>query len=85
MNLFSDYQNKIFKSLKTLEKKKLLIIPPNIKSFSVELPPKNQKSDVSCNAAMILAKANNKSPEQLAEILKKHLKSSFNESSVDDG
>ena len=61
MNLFLDYQRKIFKSLKILEKKKVIQIPSNLKSFTVELPPKNQKADVSCNAAMVLAKANNNS------------------------
>ena len=79
MNLFIDYQNKIYKSLKILEKKKLLKIPSKIKTFTVELPPKNLKADISCNAAMVLAKANNKSPIELAEFLKNHLNSYFNE------
>ena len=79
MNLFSDYQKKIFNSLKSLEKKKIIKIPPSIKNFTVELPPKNQKADISCNAAMILAKVNNSSPAKLAEILKKHLLSNFDE------
>ena len=34
MNLFSDYQKKIFISLKKLEKKKIILIPENIKNFS---------------------------------------------------
>ena len=79
MNLFLDYQKKIFNSLKSLEKKKIIKIPPSIKNFTVELPPKNQKADISCNAAMILAKVNNSSPAKLAEILKKHLLSNFDE------
>ena len=79
MNLFSDYQKRIFNSLKSLEKKKIIKIPPSIKNFTVELPPKNQKADISCNAAMILAKVNNSSPAKLAEILKKHLLSNFDE------
>ena len=57
MNLFLDYQKKIFSSLQILQKKKLLHIPEKIKSFTVELPPKNQKADISCNASMILAKS----------------------------
>ena len=73
MNLFLDYQNKIFNSLKLLEKKKLIHFPSRFKSFTVELPPKSQKADISCNAAMILAKVNNSSPIKLAEILKKKL------------
>ena len=79
MNLFLDYQKKIFNSLKSLEKKKVIQIPLRIKSFRVELPPKNQKADMSCNAAMILAKVNNCSPVNLAEILKKHLLLNFKE------
>ena len=79
MNLFSDYQKKIFNSLKKLEKKKLIQISSQLIRFTVELPPKNQKADLSCNAAMVLAKVNNTSPAQLAEIIKKHLLLNFDE------
>ena len=77
MNLFLDYQEKIFVSLKNLEKKKMIRIPSKIRNFTVELPPNNQRADISCNAAMILARVNNNSPIKLAEILKKHLLSNF--------
>ena len=79
MNLFFDYQKKIFNSLKILEKKKVIKIPQNLKSFTVELPPKDQKADMSCNAAMVLAQSNKNSPPLLAEILKKHLLLNFKE------
>ena len=79
MNLFLYYQKEIFKSLKKLEKKKIIKIPPKLKSFTVELPPKNQKADMSCNAAMILAKFNDSSPVKLAEVLKRHLLLSYKE------
>ena len=79
MNLFSHYQKKIFSFSKILERKKLIKIPENLKSFDIQLPPKNQKADISCNAAMILAKINNISPFKLAEILKKHLLLNFKE------
>ena len=79
MNLLLDYQKKIFNNVKLLEKKRLIIFPPKLRTFNVELPPKNQKADISCNAAMILAKINNTSPIQLAETLKKHLLSNFKE------
>ena len=46
MNLFSDYQKKIFNSLQKLEKRKLIKIPKKIKSLNVELPPKEQKERV---------------------------------------
>jgi len=79
MNLFLDYQKKIFNSFKNLEKEKLILIPSKLKTFNVELPPKNQKADMSCNAAMILAKTNNITSTKLAELLKKHLLSKFKE------
>ena len=82
MNLFLDYQKKIYKSLKSLEKNKKILIPNKIKSFSVELAPKNQKADISCNAAMILAKSNNTSPLKLAEFLKEYFLSNFKEFSI---
>ena len=79
MNLFSDYQKKIYRSLKKLDRKKKLIFPANIKNFTVELPPKNQEADISCNAAMILSKFNSTSPLELGELLKKHLLLDFKE------
>ena len=79
MNLLLHYQKKIFNSLKNLEKKKLIQISLQLKRFTVELPPKNHKADISCNAAMILAKVNKTSPIKLGEILKKHLLSNFKE------
>ena len=79
MNLFLDYQKKIFNCVRTLEKKRIIQIPPKIKSFTVELPPKNQRAHMSCNAAMILARTNKSSPVALAEILKKHILSNFKE------
>ena len=42
--------------------KKKIKIPKKLKSFAIELPPKNQKADISCNAAMVLAKLNNTTP-----------------------
>tara|TARA_B100000686_G_scaffold251001_1_gene261318 strand:- start:3866 stop:5593 length:1728 start_codon:yes stop_codon:yes gene_type:complete len=79
MNLFLDYQNKISKSLKSLEKKRIIKVPNIDKNFTVELPPKNNKAHISCNAAMILAKVNNTTPQELAKILKKHLLINFKE------
>ena len=78
MNLFLDYQKKIFKNLKNLEKKKIIKIPPQL-NLTVELPPINQKADMSCNVALILAKINNNSSIKLAEIIKKDLLLNFKE------
>ena len=79
MNLFLDYKKKIFNYLIILNKKKIIVVPDNFKSLTVELPPRNQKSDISCNAAMILAKSNKCSPVDLAEILKENLHKNFKE------
>jgi len=79
MNLFLDYQKKIFVFLKKLEKRKLMKVPLKLKKVTVELPPKNLSSDISCNAAMILAKINNSSPIEFAETLKKHFLLNFKE------
>jgi len=79
MNLFKQYQEDIFKCLKNLEKKKIIEIPKNIKKITLELTPKNQAADISCNAAMLLAKANNSPPNKLAEVLKDNLLENFKE------
>ena len=79
MNIFSDYQKKILKSLRKLEKKKIIKIPSNFTSFTIELPPKNQQAAISCNAAMLLSKSNNIPSIKLAQILKRHLLLSFKE------
>jgi len=79
MNLFLEYQIKIFNSLKNLEKKKLIKIPSQLKRFTIELPPKDHRAHISCNAAMVLAKANNIHSIKLAEIFKKHLLLKFAE------
>ena len=79
MNLFLYYQKKFLKVLKDLHKKKVIKIPLELRGLTVELPPKNQNADISCNAAMILAKINNNSPIVLAEILRKQLLLNFKE------
>jgi len=79
MNIFLYYQKKIFNCLKSLEKKKLIQIPKNLKGLTVELPPKNEKAALSCNAALLLAKYNKISPLDLSKILKKNLKIFFKE------
>ena len=71
MNLFSQYQKKIIINLKKLEKKKLIKVPSTLRGIVVEVSPKNQNAHISCNAAMILSKSNNKPPHEIAEILRK--------------
>ena len=79
MNLLLDYQEKILYCLKKLKQKKIISFDDELKNFIVEIPPKSYNADISCNAAMILAKINNKSPSDLAEILKKNYGSTKNQ------
>ena len=73
MNLFSDYQKKILTLLKKLDKKNIIKLPNDLKGLTVELPPKIYEADMSCNASMILARINEKSPLEFADILKRYL------------
>ena len=79
MNLFLDYQKKILIFLKKLRNKKIIDFPKDLNNLTVELPPKALKADISCNAAMILAKYNRTSPLNIADILKKQLLENFKE------
>ena len=79
MNLFSNYQKSFWDYLKSLKKRKVIELPDNLKGLTVELPPKGYKGDMSCNAAMILAKFNKKTPLDLANILKKNFLENFRE------
>ncbi len=79
MNLFLDYQIKFIKCLKNLNAKNIILLPENLNSIKAEPPPKNQKSDLSFNAAMILAKLNKKSPDKIGIILKENFLNTFHE------
>ena len=79
MNLFLDYQKKFLDYLKILKKEKIIDLPDNLKGITAELPPKGHKADMSCNAAMMLAKFNKKLPLDIANILKKKFLENFNE------
>jgi len=79
MNLFLDYQKRILKCVKSMEKKGLLKIPYKPTNIVVELPPKNQNADLSCNIAMIFANVNKIPPIKLAGIIKIELLKRFKE------
>ena len=79
MNLFLEYQIKFINILKKLEKDKIISLPPNINNLVVEAPPKQYVADMSCNAVMIISKFNDKSPNDLGQILKKNLLENFDE------
>jgi arginyl-tRNA synthetase len=79
MNLFLDYQKKFIAVLKKLKKNNVILLPKDLKSFAVDLPPKNQDADMSFNGAMILAKINKRSPLELAEVIKGSFSKKFKE------
>ena len=79
MNIFLHYQERIFTYLKILEKKGVIKIPKKFTGLTVELPPINEKAAISCNAALVLAKYNNITSVELANIFKKKLLSIFKE------
>ena len=79
MNIFVNYQKKFLNCLNELGKNKIIKCPDTINNISVELPPKGHPADISCNAAMILAKYNKTSPEELGLIIKEHFIKNFKE------
>ena len=79
MNVFSIYSGKIKNFLIDLEKNKKLKLPENLNNLIIELPPRDLKGDISCNAAMILSKANEQRPMELAKFLQVKLSKKFSE------
>ena len=79
MNIFLNYQKSFLTHLKELKKKKIINFPENFKGMTVELPPKDNTADISCNVAIILAKFNNKKPSDLGAILKESFLKEFKE------
>ena len=62
MNLFAEYQNKVFKYLKSVEKKEKIILPDTAEDITFELPPKDLKGDMSSNNAFLMSIAKKTSP-----------------------
>ena len=79
MNIFLNYKKQFIKYLLSLRKKKIINFPDDLKNLTVEVSPKEQFSDMSCNIAMLLSKYNNKTPIDLADKLKEHFKKDFKE------
>ena len=69
MNIFDQYLEKIKKILFDLSNNGDLILPEKLDSITTEIPPPKFDSDISTNVAMVLAKINNKSPNDLAQVL----------------
>ena len=74
MNIFDQYLDKIKKILIDLSKKDALILPENLDGITCEIPPEKFNSDISTNVAMVLSKANNKSPIDIASTLTEIIK-----------
>lgn len=79
MNIFSIYSNKIKEFLFDLEINNKLKLSDNLNNLIIELPPKDLKGDISCNAALILSKVNEKKPIEVAKILQAALLKKFSE------
>ena len=79
MNIFFQYTVKIKKLLNDLKKKDKIILPNNLDSIFVDIPPKNFSGDISCNVAMILSKINKKNPMDIANLISNEIKDNFDE------
>jgi len=79
MNIFSIYFEKIKNFLIDLEKDKQIKLSDNFNKLTIELPPKGLQGDISCNAALVLSKINNKKPKDIAILLKTNLIKKFPE------
>ncbi len=82
MNIFDKYLDDIKKILLDLSKKGDLILPDKLDGITTEMPPSKFNSDISTNVAMVLSKANNKSPTDLASTLAVIIKK--NDNLIDD-
>ena len=74
MNIFDQYLDKIKNILLDLSKNDNIVLPEKMDGITAEIPPAKFNSDISTNVAMVLSKANNKSPSDLANILVKAIK-----------
>jgi len=69
MNIFDLYLDKIIILIKRLNKEGVLEIPESLNGINVDIPPTNFECDISTNVAMVLSKANKKSPIDIANSL----------------
>ena len=78
MNIFDIYLDKIKKVLDALSKKDEIVLPEKLDGINAEIPPAKFDCDISTNVAMVLSKANQKSPIDLGNIISKSLVESDN-------
>ena len=69
MNIFDLYLDKIIILIKKLNKEGSIELPESLNGINVEIPPSNFDCDISTNVAMVLSKANKKSPIDIANTL----------------
>ena len=69
MNIFDLYLDKIIILVKKLNKEGSLELPESLNGINVDIPPSNFDYDISTNIAMVLSKANKKSPIDIANTL----------------
>ena len=69
MNIFAIYLDKIKKLIIKLNNENIIQIPDSLNGINVEIPPTKFDCDISTNVAMVLSKANKKSPIDLANQL----------------
>jgi len=69
MNIFDLYLDKIIILIKKLNKEGSIELPESVNGINVDIPPSNFDCDISTNVAMVLAKANKKSPIEIANTL----------------
>ena len=78
MNIFDQYLDKIKKILLDLSNNGDLILPDRLDGITAEIPPSKFNCDISTNVAMVLSKANKKSPTDLAVTLVENIKKGDN-------
>ena len=79
MSIFEIYINKIKELIKKKQKKLELTNLNDFKNVTVEVPPSNFDSDLSCNVSLILGKINKKNPKELAEKIKNIINENLND------
>ena len=74
MNIFDNYKDKIISVINAASANGHIQLPSNLNSINVDSTPKKIDFDISTNVAMVLAKPNSKSPQQLSNTLIKLIK-----------
>jgi arginyl-tRNA synthetase len=69
MNIFDLYLDKIIIIIKKLNEENSLELPESLNGINVDIPPSNFDCDISTNVAMVISKANKKSPIDVANTL----------------